>query len=409
MREDQMLQVAITGRGVISSLGNTIGEFNAGLDRGKSTAVHAPWADEAGGNLFYAPVREFDPSNWLDERTARGTDRFAQYAVAAATNALADAGIDEPDPLRTAVVMGTSMAGAQTLYDADAAYREGGFAAVPRKVQLMAWPNMAAGQTALRWRLHGPLLTVSTACASSLDAIGIAARMIEAGLADTAIVGGTDNGQAKISGMAAAQYGMSPTDVADPTKICMPFDVHRRGVIPGDGAGVIVLENLAHAEKRGARVHGIVRGYASLSDGYHPSSPDPSGKWEVETIRAAQIDAEIAPSEIGAVVAHGTGTPVGDISEIIAINELFPPEVAVTSLKGTLGHTAGAAGVMGVIAGLHTMDSGTLAPTANTTELEPEVSFRVPLGSPSAVTGDAFQVNAFGFGGQNASLVVTRA
>lgn len=405
-----MKNVAITGQGVISCLGMTIPDFCRGLDDGKIPAERAPWSDEVGGNLFHAPVRGFVPAEWMDDRTVHGTDRFAQYAVAAAAEAVKDSGIDELDPVRTAVVMGTSMAGAQTLYDAQEAYTEGGYDAVPRKLQMMAWPNMASGHIALRWNLHGPLLTISTACASSLDAIGLAARMIESGVVDVAIAGGTDNGGAKVSQLGAARYGMSPIDVTDPRMVCRPFDRHRRGVLGGDGAAVLILESLGHARARGARIDGVVRGYGSLSDGYHPSSPDPSGKWEIAAMRAAQAEAGLTPAEIGAVVAHATGTPVGDAAEITAINEVFEgTSVVATGIKGHVGHTAGAAGAMGVMTGLHALRSNTLSPTASTTDLDPAIRFTVPLGAPAPVDLDAFQVNAFGFAGQDASLVIGRA
>ncbi|WLP92935.1 beta-ketoacyl-[acyl-carrier-protein] synthase family protein [Gordonia sp. NB41Y] len=402
------MDVAITGQGVISSLGQSVPDFGQGLDNATITARTAPWADEAGGRVYYCPVTDFDPAQWLDDRTERGSDRFAQYAVAAAANAVEDAGIGDLDPMRTAVVIGTSMAGAETLFDAQSAYDDGGFEAIPKKVQMMAWPNMAAGHIALRWHLHGPLLTISTACASSLDAIGIATRMIQTGMADVAIAGGTDNGQVKLSSLSAVRYGMSPTDVDDPTAVCLPFDRHRRGVMGGDGAGAVILERLDHAQARGARIDGIVRGYGSLSDGYHPSSPDPSGRWEIAAMCTAQRDAGLDAREIGAVIAHGTGTPVGDAAEIIAINEVFGESVSATSIKGHVGHTAGAAGVMGVLTGLHTLRTNALPPTAGTTDLDPAIRFQVPLGAPGPVTLDAFQVNAFGFAGQNASLVIGR-
>lgn len=404
-----MENVAITGQGVISCFGMTMPDFCRGLDTGQIASERSPWSDELNGNLFYAPVKGFDPADWMDDRTVRGTDRFAQYAVAAAVEAVKDSGIGQLDPLRTAVVMGTSMAGAATLYDAQEAYSEGGAEAVPRKLQLMAWPNMAAGHIALRWKLHGPLLTVSTACASSLDAIGLAARMIETGMADMAIVGGTDNGGAKVSALGAVQYGMTPTDVDDPRMVCRPFDRNRKGVLGGDGAGVVLLERLDHARSRGARIDGFLRGYGSLSDGYHPSSPDPSGQWEIAAMRAAQAEAGLSPGDIGAVVAHGTGTPVGDTAEIAAINDTFAGEtVAATSIKGNVGHTGGAAGVMNVMAGLHALRTNALSPVASTTDLEPAIQFDVPLEKPASLALDAVQVNAFGFAGQNASLVISR-
>lgn len=409
-----MRNVAITGQGVISSLGFSVEEFTAGLDAGTIRSERSPWADEAGiENLFGSRIHGFDPSRWMDERVINGTDPFAQYAVAAAVEAVQDSGVEFDDPLRVAVVMGTSMAGASSLFQAQEDYDRGGYEAVPRKLQLQAWPNMAAGHIALRWGLHGPLLTVSTACASSIDAIGLAARMIETGQVDVAIAGGTDFGGAKVSQLSAARYGMSPTTVRDPFMVCRPFDKNRVGIISGEGAGVLVLESLEHARARGARIDGRVLGYGSLSDAFHPSSPDPSGAWEIRAMELAQADAELKPADIGAVVAHGTGTPVGDAAEITAINTVFADQgadVLATSIKGHVGHTAGAAGVMGMMTALNVFRTGALAPTASTTELDEAVRFEVPLGGrPGALSTGAVQVNGFGFGGQNASIIVGAA
>lgn len=409
-----MKNVAITGQGVISSLGFDLGSFLSGLEQGVIKSEQSPYAEEAGTkNLFASRITGFDPNEWMDERVVRGTDPFAQYAIAAAVEAVKDSGIEELDPLRTAVVMGTSMAGANSLYQAQEGYSNEGYEGIPKKLQLLAWPNMAASHIALRWKLHGPLLTVSTACASSIDAIGIAARMIESGQADVAIAGGCDFGGSKISQLSAMRYGMSPTHVDDPTMVCRPFDRNRVGIISGEGAGILVLESVEHARARGARVDGMVSGYSALSDAFHPSSPDPTGDWEVAVMEAAQAEAGVSPQDVGAVIAHGTGTPVGDTAEIIALNRVFADkgaEVAATSIKGNVGHTAGAAGVMGMMAGLNVLKTGALVPTASTTDLDEDIRFQVPLGGqPLKVDTDVVQVNGFGFGGQDASIVISRA
>jgi 3-oxoacyl-[acyl-carrier-protein] synthase II len=408
-----MDNVAITGQGVISSLGLDIKAFNAGLDACRIEAAPTPWSGEGGvKNNFASTVRGFDPHAWMDERVVNGTDPFAQFAIAAAVQAIESSGLGELDPTRTAVIMGTSMAGANSLLEAQEGYDRDGYEGVPRKLQLMAWPNMAAGHIALRYKLHGPLLTVSTACASSLDAIGLAAQMVESGMVDAAVCGGCDYGGAKVAQLSAVRYGMSPTHVDDPHMVCRPFDKNRVGIIGGEGAGVFVLERRERAEARGATIHGMLRGYASLSDAYHPSSPDPTGDWEVAAMEQAQRAAGLGPEQISALVAHGTGTPVGDTAEIRAINRVFADkgaEVAVTSIKGNVGHTAGAAGVMGIMAGLHSMQKGALVPTASTTDLDEEVRFHVPLQKPTPMDIPAFQVNGFGFGGQDASVVISAA
>ncbi len=407
-----MKNVAITGMGIVSSLGLETGEYYRKLAAGHAAVAAAPWAgDEGIEYAWISPIEGFRAGDWMEERVVDGTDPFAQYAIAAAVQAVDAAGIGEPDPLRTAVVIGTAMAGAESLAAAQHGLDTEGPSGVSRKLQLRAWPNMAAGQIALRWQLHGPLLTVSTACASSLDAIGIAAQMIEAGTVDLAIAGGCDAARCKVTSVAAARYGMFAQQ-PDPYKACLPFDVNRTGIMGGEGAGIVFLENAERARARGVEIHGYVRGYASLSDAYHPSSPNPEGTWEIHTMERAIADAALpgGAADVDALIAHGTGTPVGDIVEIRAINRVFGKRddpLPVTSVKGHVGHTAGAAGVMNLIAGLHGMKAHALVPVAGTRDGEPEATVRVVTQEPAPVDIETLQYNSFGFGGQNASMVVT--
>jgi 3-oxoacyl-[acyl-carrier-protein] synthase II len=409
------MDVAITGVGVVSAVGNDVATFGRNLELGNVEIVAAPWADpEAGRWSWVSPVRDFTAGDWMDARVEEGSDRFTHFALAAAVQAVADHGAPL-DPLRTGVVLGTTMAGARALLEAQYLLDTKGPEAVPRKLNIQAWPNMAAGQVAQRWKLHGPLLTVSTACASSLDAIGTAGRLVHSGVADVVRAGGTESGLCAALYDSQAAYGMSQP-VTDPRRASLPFDVCRSGIVEGEAAGVVVLENLARAQARGARIYGLVRGYASISDGYHPSSPDPSGEWEVRAMRLAQEDAGLVGGAgreaIDAVIAHGTGTPQGDLAEITAINTLFAGrerDLPVTSVKGNIGHTGAAAGVINVLAALHGMDHDCLVHTAGTTEPEPSAEFTVVIDRPLDTELRTVQVNAFGFGGQDASLVLTRA
>jgi 3-oxoacyl-[acyl-carrier-protein] synthase II len=236
--------------------------------------------------------------------------------------------------------------------------------------------------------------------------------MIESGQADVIIAGGTECGLAPALAYSQRSYGMSsPPDRAD--RASLPFDVHRCGVVEGAGAAVVVLENAGRAARRGAHTYGLVTGYASLSEGFHPSSPEPSGRWEAEAMRRAQHDAGLpGPEAVDAVIAHATATPAGDLAEARAINDVFgehAAELPVTSIKGHVGHTGSASGVMGLLAGLHGMQAGTLVQVAGTTEVEPEARFRVITRAPAKADIDVLQVNGFGFGGQDACLIVTRA
>lgn len=410
--------VAITGMGVVSALGHTPRDLSDRLKAGDVAVQEVPWTRDTPGDYdWWAPIADFDPLKYMDQRIVDGTHPFAQYAMAAVVDALADAGLDDLHPLRTAIVIGTTAGGATSFeraqYDVD---KHGPEAADP-KVYIRTWPNMAASQMAMRWGLHGPCLTLSTACASSLDAIGTAARLVAGGSVDVALVGGAEtvlglrvgeDGFVPATGYVRRGYRMSAT-TDDPRRACMPFSADRGGMVMGEGAGMFILESAEHATARGATVHGWIEGYGTLADGYHPSSPDPSGDWERRAMHLAQAEAGIPPTAIDAIAAHGTGTPKGDTAEIRAINTLFadrPEPVPASSLKGVLGHPAAAAGAIALVAGLHGMRSGELLHTAGTTAADPEIEFELVVDAPKPVDIEYLQVNAFGFGGQNASIVV---
>jgi 3-oxoacyl-[acyl-carrier-protein] synthase II len=410
--------VAITGLGVVSALGYSAGEMVSRIEQGELAVEEVPWTrDQADRSDWWAPIKDFEPALWMDEKVVAGTNPFAQYALAAAVSALNDAGLDRLDPIRTAVLMGTTIGGASSIERAQFDAGEHGLDAISPKILIASWPNMAAAQMAMRWDLHGPCLTMSTACASSLDAIGTGARLIRSGVADVALVGGVEaglgigvgqDGFVPATGYARALYGMSAvTD--DPAAACLPFDRRRGGMVMGEGAGMLVLESAEHAAARGAPTHAWIEGYGSLSDGHHPSSPDPSGRWEMRAMQLAIEEAGISPADVDAIAAHGTGTPKGDAAEIRAINGLFGERatpVPVMSLKGALGHPAGASGALSLIAAVHGMNRGEFMHTPCTAEVDPEVEFEVVLHTPTRLTIEHLQVNAFGFGGQNASLVL---
>jgi len=408
--------IAITGVGIISPIGSTFDDFGAACARGEVGIGPAPYQGDPGAAFAWAGrVEGFDPQAWMDERVAAGSARFTQFALAAAAQAVADAGGMGPDgldPDRTGCIHGTAMAGIEVIASSQAALSTIGPSGVSRKLNIAAWPNMAGGQLAMRFGLHGPLQTISTACASSADAIGMACWMIEAGRADAMLAGGSDAALVPLTFHSQANYGML-RPVEDPAKASMPFDAHRSGIVEGEGSAIVVLERADRARARGARILGFVRGYGAVAEAYHPSSPEPDGRFEERAMRIALDDAGLAPDAVGAVLAHGTGTPVGDAAEIRALNRLFARSgrdpVAVTSVKGHVGHSGGAANVTALLAGLWGMHRDLLVPTAGTTELDPEVAFRVPLGgSPLQERFDALVVNGFGFGGQDSSLVITR-
>lgn len=410
-----MENVAITGRGVISSIGLDLKTFNASLLAGKVAA--GPARGAAGHeNIWMSLIDDFDARNFMEERVVRNSARFAHYAIAAAAQAVADAGIDDFDPLRTAVVVGSALGGVDWDGENQALLDSAGPDAVSSKFMANCLLNMPAAHIALRFGLHGPQLSIATACASSHDAMGIAAKMIEAGEIDVAIAGGTDCPISPLVFFGARNNKMF-TPQPDPYKTCRPFNKERFGVMLGEGAGMFVLERVERARKRGAVIHGRLRGYATLADGYHPSSPEPEGRYEQKVMEMAVENARLpgGVDDVDAVVAHGTGTPVGDIAELLALNRIYgnrSQPLRVMSPKGNFGHPHGPAGALGLLAGMLGMQEGALLPTAGThdkRELMDEVGrLHAVINEPAPGKIDVLQVNAFGFGGQNSSLVVTR-
>lgn len=411
-----MSDVVVTGVGVVSALGHDEKSFMTGLRSGDVAIHEAPWADDD-HFAWWSGVHDFDPAEWAEPAVVEGSDLFTLFALAASEQALRQAGLSEPDPRRTGVTFGTSMGGTRALLKAQHQLETGGPEAVDRKTMIRIWPNMAAAQLAMRHRLHGPVLTFCTACASSLDAIGAAADLIRTGRADVVLTGGGEGGYGLPDGSrdgafvpavfhSQAGYGVT-NGRADRLRASIPFDVARSGIVVGEGSAMLVLESREHAAARGAVPLGTVDGYATLADAHHPSSPDPSGEWEAETMAQALAAAGLRPSDVDGMIAHGTSTPKGDSAEIRAINRVYRGSaVKVTSIKGNIGHPGGAAGALSVVAALSALRDGLLPHTAGTSTVDPEAEFEVVTGKPGAVASGHVQVNAFGFGGQNASVVL---
>jgi 3-oxoacyl-[acyl-carrier-protein] synthase II len=409
----------MTGIGVVSALGFSPKELFDRLAANECGIQEVPWTQNDPERYeFWAPVEGFTPPPWMQGKKLEGIDPFARHAGAAVTDAIADSGLPRLESSRTAIVIGSAKTGTQTVeraqYDVD---KHGRHAASP-KLMIQVWPNMAASQIAMQWELHGPCLTLSTACASSLDAIGLGARMVASGEVDVALVGGTEGGLAygvdgefvPASAYARYLYGMG-APATHPSKACLPFDRQRAGMVMGEGSGMFVLESAEHAINRGARVHAWVQGWGTSAEAYHPSSPNPTGEWERLAMSKAVEHAGIAPATIDVLAAHSTGTPKGDVAEINAINDFYrdhAPNVSVMSIKGTLGHPAGAAGALSLITAIEGQKRGLVMHTGGTSDPEPDINFELVVTTPKRRnTIDWIQTNAFGFGGQNASLVIS--
>ncbi|HEU4658636.1 MAG TPA: beta-ketoacyl-[acyl-carrier-protein] synthase family protein [Capillimicrobium sp.] len=392
-----MTSVVVTGRGVVTSLGEGADPFfDALIDRRSGIA------DGVG------PASEFDPERWMTPKEARRADRFAQFAIAAAQQAWDEAAPEGLEPERGAVVVGTGVGGLETMERNTLAWLQEGERAVSPMFVPMMMPNAAAGLIAMRFGLHGPGWSIASACATGGHAIGEAKRMIERGEADLVVAGGTE---AALTGVCLAAFKRMGATSRE--GISRPFDLRRDGFVMGEGAAVLVLEAEEHARARGAKVLGRIAGYGASNDAFHITQPDEDGRGAVQAIRAALADAGAEPGDVGYVNAHGTSTPFNDKIETKALRAVFgangsaPP---VSSTKSAIGHLLGAAGAVEAVVSLSAIERGLLPPTLNLEEPDPECDLDyVPDGPREAPGLEAVVSNSFGFGGQNAALVLAGA
>ncbi len=404
-------RVVITGMGVITPLGIGLEAFWSALVAGRSGVRRIQSFDASAFRTQIAgEVLEFDPTEYMEKKEARRMDRYAQFAVAGAGMAIADAGLDlgRVQRERAGVILGCGIGGIYTFEQQARVLAERGPDRVSPLFVPMMIGNMAAGQIALTYRLYGPNTTVVTACASSNHAIGDAFKVIQRGDADVMITGGTE---ASITPLALAGFcSMKATSVrnAEPEKACRPFDAERDGFVMSEGCGILVLESLEHARARGARVYAEVAGYGTSCDAYHITAPDPHGNGATLSMRAALQDAGLAPEDIDYINAHGTSTPLNDRVETVAIKRVFGAQatrLAVSSTKSMTGHLLGAAGGLeGVVCAL-VLERGVIPPTINYENPDPDCDLDYVPNVARAAEVRACLSNSFGFGGHNATLV----
>jgi 3-oxoacyl-[acyl-carrier-protein] synthase II len=401
--------VAITGLGLVTPAGIGVDASWQRVLTGVSTAS----PDENLAMLevaFSCRVPGFDPSV-IDRKAARRLDRFVQLAVVAAREAVADAGLDPTtwDGARVGVVLGCGMGGAATWEAQHRRLLELGPGRVSAMLIPMLVPNMVAGQLAMDLGALGPNLVTATACASGATAIGTARDLLRSGACDIVLTGGTEAGLTPLSIAGFAQMGALSTRSDDPAAASRPFDVDRDGFVAAEAAGVLVLERAADAAARRAPVRAHVAGYGASADGFHVTAPDPDGGGAERAMRAALADAGIAPDEVDHVNAHGTSTPLNDASEARTIRRVLGHDVVVTSTKGVTGHSLGAAGAIEAAFSALTLQHQVIPPTANLDSQDPEIELDVVAKAPREAAVDVVMSDSFGFGGQNAVLVLTRA
>jgi 3-oxoacyl-[acyl-carrier-protein] synthase II len=407
-------RVVITGLGAVTPLGNDVETTWRNLVAGESGAAEITAFDHSDYGVHFAcELKDFDPKQWMDHKTARRMDRFAQMIVAAARQAEADSGVDvAADPDLVGASIATGIGGLKSFQDCYDVLRDRG----PDRVSPFSIPciipNMGAGWVSIELGTKGPLASQCTACAASNMAIGDGLDAIRIGRADVMFCGGTEAPitPVGIAGFDSMRALSRRND--DPTKASRPFDGARDGLVMGEAGAVIVLEELERAKGRGAKIYAELIGYGVSSDAAHMTEPDPTGENPARAMTMALRDAGVDPSEVGYVNAHATSTPLGDASETRVIKHAFGEEnakkVPVSSTKGATGHCFGAAGAVEAVFTILAVTEGVVPPTINYENEDPECDLDyIPNEARKADVRVAVS-NSFGFGGHNASIVVRR-
>ncbi|MDI3341697.1 MAG: beta-ketoacyl-ACP synthase II [Sphaerobacter sp.] len=409
-----MHRVVVTGLGAVTPIGIGYPEFWRNLVAGVSGVARITAFDPSDLEVqIAAEVKGFDPKDHMDFKAARRMDRFAQFAVAAAGEALRDAGltIDDSNRDRIGVMLNTGGGGIQTLTREVLVYHERGPKRVSPFFIPMFAPNMGACQVSITYGITGPVLASVAACAAGTQAFVDALRMLRLGEVDVMIAGGTEAGMDPVAVAAFGNMGALSKRNDEPEKASRPFDKDRDGFVFGEGAGVLVLETEEHARRRDARIYCELAGGAVTADAFHISAPLPGGAGAVRAMRQALASAGLSPEEVNYICAHGTSTPLNDVAETEAIKAVFGEaayRIPVSSPKSMIGHLVGAAGaVSGVVCALAIRDN-MIPPTINLDEPDPLCDLDyVPHTARPAKLNVAI-ANAFGFGGQNAVAVFRR-
>ncbi len=361
-----------------------------------------------------ASVKGFDPTRYMDAREARRLSHFIQYAMVASAEAVASAGLDfaTEDLSRVGVTIGTGLGGTQVVEEQRLVLESRGYRHVNPTMIPAVLVNSAACQVAIRYGIQGPVSAPVAACATGVVAIGEGARWLAMGEADVVIAGGTDSAMTSLSVAAFNRLGALSTRNDNPARACAPFDAHRDGTVVGEGAAVVILETLSHAARRGAPILAEVLGYGLTCDAYHLVAPEPEGLGAARAMSQALSHGGISPGEVDWICAHGTGTRLNDLSETRAIKAALGEaayRTPVSSLKGALGHMLGAAGAISAVAAVQAMQAGMIPPTLNYETPDPDCDLDYVPNSARATTVETVMVNGFGFGGQNACVVLRKA
>jgi 3-oxoacyl-[acyl-carrier-protein] synthase II len=407
-------RVVVTGLGLVTPVGLTVEESWANLLAGRSGAGPITKFDPARLQVRFAcEVKRFDPLVCMDRKEAKRMDLFSQFAMAAAQQAVAQAGLEGrvPDPERTGVIIGSGIGGMMTFEEQCLIYLQKGPDRVSPFFVPMFIPDIASGHVSIRYGLKGPNFCTVSACASSAHAIGESYELIKSGMADCMVTGGAE---AAITGITIAGFqNMKALSTRnDALELASrPFDRERDGFVLGDGGAVIVLESLEHASARGVEILGEVIGYGMSADAHHITAPCPDGEGARRAMLACLEDGKISQSDVGYINAHGTSTPLGDIAETVAVKAVFRDharKLMFASTKSMTGHLLGGAGALELVISLLVVRTGKVPPTINQTSPDPECDLDCVPNTAVERTVDVALSNSFGFGGHNVTLAVTR-
>jgi len=406
-------QVVITGLGTVSPIGIGVDDFWEGLLVGKNGVARITHFDVKDfRSKLAAGVIDFQPEVWIDTKSAKRMDRFTQFGMAAAAMALKDAGLESYsfDKNRAGVIIGSGIGGSQTIEDGHSALQLGGPKNLNPFLVSKLLINMAASMVSIKYGLKGPLSALSVACSTGSNAIGDALRILQRGDADIMLAGSSEACITPLAyGSFCATRSMTTNDCIE--NASRPFDKDRDGFVMGEGAGIVVLENLEHALKRGAKIYAELAGYGNTSDAYHFTAPEPEGDGMIRVMQAALQDAALAADKIGYINAHGTSTVLNDKSESIAIKKVFgehADSLKVSSNKSMIGHLMGASGSVEFVATVKSVITGMIPPTINYKTPDSDCPLDYVTNGSESIDLKAAMSNSFGFGGGNACLIVKR-
>ena len=408
------IRVVVTGMGALTPLGNSVDEFWAGLVSGRSGIGPITLCDPSGyPTRICGEVRGFDPGQFINPKEARRMARFSQLALAAAQMAVEDAHInlESLDGERLGVVMGNGVGSLPTTQEiCTEMLSKGGMKINPFFIPMIL-PNMAAANIARTFGAKGYSNTIITACAASTQSIGEATEAIRRGVADVVITGGSEASISELGLSGFCILKALSTRNEEPEKASRPFDADRDGFVPAEGAAILIVESLEHALDRGANILAEVIGYGASSDAFHPVQPDESGSGASRAMRWTLADAGVSPDEVDYINAHGTSTPLNDAVETMSIKQVFGDgayNVPISSTKSMIGHGLGGSGAMEAVAAVKTILDGVIHPTINLENPDPACDLDYVPNVARQQKVDTVLSNSFGFGGQNACILLRR-